>query len=99
MASGKCNVRLSAALATAAAGAAEPADAARSRRVRIAALCASRRLGRALITHAGEEQNLRCVAAFRAVLARTRRRSKKDQLAHDSNPDGALKGAPHACAR
>ena len=87
MASGKWRAGSAAALAAAGAGA---ADAARSRRVRIAALRGRCRIGRALITHAGEEQDLRGVAAFRALLARSRRRSKQDQFAHRPNPDAAL---------
>jgi len=74
------------------------ADAARSRRVRIAALRTRGRFGRTLITHAGEEQNLRGVAARRALLARSRCRSKQDQLAHGPNPDGASL-APRALVR
>jgi len=95
MAREKCRGRLSAALTTAAAGA---PDAARSRRVRIAAVGAGGRLGRTLITHAGEEQDLRRVAPLSAVPARTRRRSKQDQFAHGFNPGGASTGAPHARA-
>ena len=86
MASEKWRVRVSATLATAAGA----ADSARSRRVRIAALRSQGRLGRTLITDAGEEQDLRGVAALRAFLAWSHCRSKQDQLAHGPNPDAAL---------
>ena len=87
MASGKWRAGSAAAFAAAGAGA---ADAARSRCVRIAAFRGRCRIGRALITHAGEEQDLRRLPAFRALLARSGRRSKQDQLAHGPNPDAAL---------